>query len=64
MLLLSVLGCTRAVSSVVLLPDKAAHYLLIDEEDGEAWDCYSRPDGSAWNPTCLKVDYQNEADDE
>ncbi|MDP2311510.1 MAG: hypothetical protein Q8P41_01280 [Pseudomonadota bacterium] len=60
-MLLSLLfsACTPAILHVQVLPGvESGHYLLTDE-DGAVWDCLSRPDGSTWEPVCVKADLRS-----
>lgn len=31
------------------------HYVVIEENDGKMYDCYSKPDGLKWCPICREV---------
>lgn len=42
---------------------EAGHFVLIvtKRDNMRVYDCLSRPDGSAWNPTCVRADLKGEA---
>ena len=58
-LLLS-LACAPKIGNIETLFGDAedGHYLVVSDE-GEVFDCLSRPDGQRWDPTCVLVEFHN-----
>ena len=58
-LLLS-LACSPKVAGIQTLYGSAldGHY-LVTSDDGEVFDCLSRPDGTRWDPECILVEFHN-----
>ena len=50
-------ACMHPTSIVVLEP--GGHYLITDDYN-RAYDCYSKPVGDDWRPTCIRVGYSHE----
>lgn len=64
--LMTTTGCAKQYvvamrqSGVETGPD----YILVQQRNGDhqhVYDCYSKPDGDVWNPTCVRVDFRDEA---
>ncbi|MES2643036.1 MAG: hypothetical protein V4850_26375 [Myxococcota bacterium] len=58
-LLLS-LACAPKITGITTLYGDASdgHYLVVSDE-GEVFDCLSRPDGTRWDPECILVEFHN-----
>ena len=49
-------GCAAYIVQMRLTSDTAGPDYVLLRDDGERiYDCYSKPNGTDWDPTCVKV---------
>lgn len=54
------MACSPKVTGIQTLSgDLTDGHYLVTSDDGEVFDCLSRPDGTRWDPVCILVEFHN-----